>query len=315
VRKRPFPQLQTEISELSLGTWGLSGDGYGPISEVEADAVIDRAAELGITLFDTADVYARGEMERRVGRRLRDRETTTLVATRIGTERTERGARKRFEPSYLREAFERSRDRIGRPRIDVLLLHNPSVVTLEAGDATGLLRELKDKGEVGAWGVSAGSKEAALAALEAGAEVLSITYNVFHSRDLHAVAAEIAMRGVTVLAHSVLAYGLLTCHWAPDRTFDEGDHRAERWKPAELRKRVAQLDVVRSMVGGEVMTPRAGALRFVLANSLITSAVIGPRSTAQLEQLMREAGGGPPYLPDKLLSELPSKLIEAGVVT
>jgi aryl-alcohol dehydrogenase-like predicted oxidoreductase len=315
VRRRPFPQLNTELTELSLGTWGLSGEAYGPISDAEADAVIDRAAELGITLFDTADVYARGEMERRLGRRLKQRSPTTLIATRIGTERTDKGARKRFEVDYLREAFERSRERIGRDRIDVLMLHNPSVVTLEAGDATGLLKELKDNSSVGAWGVSAGSKESALAALEAGAEVLGITYNLFHSRDLHAVAAEIAMRGVTVLAHSVLAYGLLACHWGPERTFDEGDHRRDRWKPAELRKRISQLEVARSMVGGDVLTPRAGALRFVLSNSLISSAILGPRSTAQLEQLMREAGNGPPYLPDKLLSELPSQLIERGVVT
>ncbi len=315
MRRRPFPQLSTELTELSLGTWGLSGDAYGPIADAEADAVIDRAAELGITLFDTADVYAHGEMEKRLGRRLKGRSSKTLIATRIGTERTETGGHKRFDAAYLREAFERSRERIGRDRIDVLMLHNPSVVTIEAGEATGLLKELRGKGSVGAWGVSAGSKEAALAALEAGAEVLSITYNLFHARDLHAVAAEIAMRGVTVLAHSVLAYGLLTCHWGPERTFDEGDHRRDRWKPGELRKRIAQLEVVRSMVGGEVLTPRAGALRFVLSNSLVTSAILGPRSTAQLEQLMREAGNGPPYLPDKLLSDLPSKLIGAGVAS
>lgn len=315
MRKRPFAQLGTEITELSLGTWGLSGDAYGPISDAEADAVIDRAAELGVTLFDTADIYGRGSMEKRLGTRLRSRVGKTFIATRIGTERADAGARKRFEVEYLREAFARSRERIGRDRVDVVLLHNPSVVTLEAGDATGLLKELKEHGDIGAWGVSAGSKESSLAALEAGAEVLSLTYNLFHSRDLHAVAAEIAMRGVTVLAHSVLAYGLLTCHWAPDRTFDEGDHRKDRWKAGELRKRVAQLEVARSMVGGDVLTPRAGALRFALANTLVSSVVLGPRSTAQLEQLIREAGNGPPYLPDKLLSELPARLVEAGVVT
>jgi aryl-alcohol dehydrogenase-like predicted oxidoreductase len=82
-----------------------------------------------------------------------------------------------------------------------------------------------------------------------------------------------------------------------------------------LRKRVKQLEVVRNMVGGDVLTPRAAALRFVLSNSLVSSAVLGPRTTSQLEQLIREAGSGPPYLPDKIMSELPSKLIAMGIHT
>jgi aryl-alcohol dehydrogenase-like predicted oxidoreductase len=315
VRRRYFAALRTDVAELGLGTWGLSGDAYGAISPLEADAVIDRAAELGVQLFDTCDAYALGDVERRLGQRLRDRVSSTFIVTRIGTERMDTDARKRFEPNYLREAFEKSQQRIDRERLDVLLLHNPSVASVERGDAVGVLCELEQQGRIGAWGVSAGSREVALAALEAGARVLSLTHNVLYSRDLSVVAAEIAMRGVSVLAHTILAYGLLTCQWAPDRVFDEGDHRRERWSPALLRKRVQQLDVVRRMVGGEVLTPRAAALRYVLSNSLVTCAVLGPRTTAQLAQLLREAGSGPPYLPDKLLAELPSKLAASGIHT
>jgi aryl-alcohol dehydrogenase-like predicted oxidoreductase len=304
-----------EVAELALGTWGLSGEAYGSVSSGEADAVIDRAAELGINVFDTADAYARGDMEQRLGRRLRSHASNTVIVTRIGLDRSESQPRKRFDEAYLREAFARSRERLGRDPVDVVLLHNPSATTVEQGEAIGFLKERRQKGELRAWGVSAGDRDVALAALEAGAEVLSITYNIFFSRELHAVAAEVAMRGVVVLAHSVLAYGLLAAHWGPDRSFDEGDHRRERWTPAQLRRRVQQLEVVRNMVGGEIMTPRAAALRFVLSNSLVTSAILGPRTTAQLEQLMREAGKGPPYMPDSVLTELPSRLLALGVHT
>lgn len=315
MRKRSFAPLRTDLTELSLGTWGLSGDGYGSVSAAEADAVIDRAAELGVNLFETCDAYAKGDMEKRLGQRLRDSTNRTYIATRIGTDVTEEGSRKSFEPTYLREAFEKSRDRIGRDKIDILLLHNPTAPTIERGEATGVLRELKEAGQIGAWGVSVGSREAALAAVEAGAEVISLAYNLFHSRDLNVVAAEIAMRSVAVLAHSVLAYGLLVSHWGPGRSFDEGDHRRDRWSKSLLRKRVLQLEAVRGMVGGEVLTPRAAALRFVLSNSLVTSAVLGPRSTSQLEQLLREAGSGPPYLPDDVMKDLPTKLISLGIHT
>ncbi len=64
-----------------------------------------------------------------------------------------------------------------------------------------------------------------------------------------------------------------------------------------------------------MLSLRAAAVRFVLANQLVTSAVLGPRSVAQLDQLVREAGLGPPYLRDTALAELSARLRAAGVPT
>ena len=70
MRRRPLGNTGMKVTELCLGTWGLSGDGYGPVNEAEQDRVIDRARALGIRLFETADSYAHGAMERRLGERL-----------------------------------------------------------------------------------------------------------------------------------------------------------------------------------------------------------------------------------------------------
>ena len=75
-----------ELSELGLGTWGLSGDGYGAVSEADQDSVIDRARALGITLFETADSYAHGGMESRLGRLLAGDDAARVV-TKLGTDR------------------------------------------------------------------------------------------------------------------------------------------------------------------------------------------------------------------------------------
>jgi len=315
VRRRTFTPLRDEVTELSLGTWGLSGEGYGAVSAAEADAVLDRAVQLGINLYETSDAYNRGEMLTRLGQRLAST-PNAYVAVRVGIDRSDESQpKKNFDPAYLREAVAKAGEKLKRSRIDIVLLHNPSVSVVERGEATGTLEDLRRVGEIGAWGVSAGSREVAVAALESGTHVLSIAYNLFHSQDLHVVAAEVAMRGVAVLAHSILAYGLLVAHWGPERTFDEGDHRRQRWSPADLRKRVSQLGLLRNLVGGDVLTPRAAALRYVLSNTLVTSAILGPRTTAQLDQLVREAGKGPPYLSDKALTDLPSKLLAAGIHT
>ena len=80
MRTRPLGRTALQVSELALGTWGLCGDAYVPVPEFEQDKVIDRACALGITFFETADVYGVGRMEQRLGERL-----ATNEAVRIAT--------------------------------------------------------------------------------------------------------------------------------------------------------------------------------------------------------------------------------------
>ena len=312
MRKRPLGNTEIEVSELALGTWGLSGDAYGPVADAEVDRVIDRALAAGIDLFDTADVYGKGAMERRLAARLPA--GTTYVVTKIGTDLDATPPRKRFDLDHLRPAFERSRERLGRDKLDVVLLHNPSPSALKKSEPLDFLRELKRLGALRAFGVSAGSAEVAQAALDAGVDVIELAYNAFHTTDLHDAAGALAATGAAVLARSVLSHGLLAGQWSTEREFYSGDHRALRWSAGELTLRIGQLDALRPLVPASAPSMRAAALRFVLANQLVTSAVLGPRSAAQLDQLVMEAGEGPPYLRDTALAELSARLHAAGVV-
>jgi aryl-alcohol dehydrogenase-like predicted oxidoreductase len=299
------------VTEIGLGTWGLSGDGYGPVPEDEMDRVIDRAVTLGVTLFDTADVYGKGSMEKRLGARIPGSGST--IVTKIGTDLEAVPPQKRFDLGHLRASFEKSRERIGRDKLDVVLLHNPTMMAMVRPETCEFLKELKRLGSLTAWGVSAGDVEVARLAIHRGADVVELAYNVFVASDLHQLAGEIAESGVAVLARSVLAHGLLTGHWSPEREFLPGDHRVHRWTSNELRRRISQLDAIRPLVGGPVLTLRAAALRFVLSNQIVSSAILGPRSVPQLEQMVREVAGGPPYLRDTALAELSARLKGAGV--
>lgn len=308
MRTRPLT-AEISVSELGLGTWGLSGDGYGPVSDAVQDEVIERARAYGITLYETADVYGRGAMERRLGRILgSDRQVT--VVTKVGTDLAAVPARKRFELDYVRGACERSLERLGRRGLDIVLLHNPAVETLTKTDACGVLMELVASGELRAWGVSAGSGDVARAALDRGAQVLELAYNIFSPSDLEHL--ELPAGRVGVLARSTLAHGLLCGQWPETKVFASGDHRADRWTPEQLRGRLRQLSAVSGILGGEVMTLRAAALRFVLASSVVSSAVIGPRSRVQLDQLVREAGQGPEYLAAGLIQRMREQLGRMG---
>jgi aryl-alcohol dehydrogenase-like predicted oxidoreductase len=317
-------QTGTSITELSLGTWGLSGEAYGAVESAERDRVIDRALELGITTFETADVYGRGAIEKCLGERLAEK-AGTFVVTKIGTFRppppeqatpdTPQGTYKRFDAAHLRESVARSRERLRRDKIDVVLLHNPSATTMSRGEAAAVMKELKNAGAVGAWGVSAGDSYVARTALSHGAEVIEVPYNVFFSRELHDLGADLTRAGAGVLARSVLSYGILAGQFAPSHNFADDDHRSARWTRPEFETRLRQLDALRPLVTGDVLTLRAAALRFVLSNEMVSSAVLGPRSVAQLEQLVREAGTEPPYLSSDALAQLANDLTRAGVVT
>ena len=66
MRRRKLGKTGIEIPELCLGTWGLSGDGYGAVEEAEQNRVIERALSLGVKAFETSDAYGNGEMETRL---------------------------------------------------------------------------------------------------------------------------------------------------------------------------------------------------------------------------------------------------------
>jgi len=314
VRKRPLGKTGLLVSELALGTWGLSGDAYGPVDAETAERVVRRALDIGVTAFDTSDAYGAGAMEALLGRVV-PKGAEHVIVTKIGIDRTCDPPQKRFDRSYLERAVKASLRRLKREPIDLLLLHHPTPEALHDGSIGETVAALQEAGLVAHWGVAAGDVEVARVAIEKQAEAVELAYNLFHSLDLHRLGGELMVGQVGVLVRSTLGYGLLAGLWSKEREFPEGDHRRERWSKAELERRIEQLDSVRYLVKGDVRTMRAAAVRFVLSSHLVHTAVLGPRSTEQLEQLVREVGGGPVYLSDGDLSALPRALSRVGITS
>jgi aryl-alcohol dehydrogenase-like predicted oxidoreductase len=311
MRRRSLGKTGIEIPELTLGTWGLSGDGYGPVEEADQDQVIERAVALGVMSFETADAYGKGAMESRLGRLL-ESHRDAIVITKVGTDRSATPPAKRFGADYLKQAIETSRERLKRP-IDVLLLHNPSTVPLGKPATKELLEKLVKEGVIKHWGVSAGTAEVGKLAIEQGAEVLQLAYSAFHPQDLAAVLALAKEKQTGLLARSVLVHGLLCGQWPTTKTFPSGDHRRDRWTNDELKKRISQLSALRPCLTGPIASLRQAALRFALDEVAVSSVVIGPKSTLQLDQLVREAGKEPPYLPEGSKSALQYRLTNVGI--
>lgn len=314
MRKRDLGKTGLRVTEMALGTWGLCGDGYGPVDNREQDAVIDRALTFGINLFETADIYGQGAMERKLGQRLPG-DGTTYVVTKIGTDMEAEPHRKRFDPEFLEQSFAQSQERLHREKLDVVLLHNPSVETIKRGEATALMQQLVDNDKLTAWGVSAGSSEVIYALLGDGPKpaIVQVAYNAFMTRDFDEVQYDLEEEDIGVLARSVLAHGLLAGYWMPDKEFSTGDHRKDRWTTDQLKRRLNQLKALNTVVGRKIPSKRAAALRYVLDNPRIGSAVLGPRSVMQLTQLVREGSVKTPFIEPHSKGRLESKMYDLGV--
>jgi aryl-alcohol dehydrogenase-like predicted oxidoreductase len=311
VRVRPLGKTGIECSELGLGTWGLSGDAYGPVASEDQDRVLARAVGLGITLFESADTYGDGTMLRRLGRILgRDQRYCTVV--KLGTMLKGNPPRKRFDRAFLNDRLANVSKLLEARSPDVVLLHNPSEQVITRGEALGLLSDQVACGAARSWGVSAGSRAVAAAAIDAGAPIVELAFNILWADDFRAIEQMAKSRGTGLIARSVLAHGLLAGTWPNDRQFAAGDHRSQRWTTDELRQRIRHLDAIRPLLAGEVQTMRSAALRWALSHELVSSLALGPRNCSQLDQLVRDAGKGPPYLPEGSLDALETRLRDLG---
>jgi len=137
-----------------FGAMGLS-HAYGRADEAESLATLDRAIGLGLTFFDTADIYGAGHNEQLLGRAIAGRREGLVIASKFGNrlDRETTGRRLDGRPEYARKAVEDSLQRLGVEHIDLYYLHRVDPET-PIEDTVGELARLKAEGKIGAIGLS-----------------------------------------------------------------------------------------------------------------------------------------------------------------
>lgn len=299
MERRPVGDTRVETTQVTLGTWGLAAESYGPVEEDRFSRVVQQALEAGVETFDMAPAWGAGRSERIVAKAVADARPECTYITRAGATVRDGSWEADFSASALERQCDASLERLNTDRIDVWLLHNPSAATIhsESERLRELAAALKSDGRIRSFGASVVTTEQALAALDMGVDVLCCPYNAVRRTPVDDVSEKLKSKNVSLLARSILNYGLLSGRWGEARKFAEGDHRAERWNASALRVRVKQAESLRFLVRGDVGSLVAAAVRFALAQESVASAIIGPRSTGQLLELLRACKDGPPYLP------------------
>ena len=269
-----------QISKIGLGTWqfGSREWGYGDRYATEvAHAIVERALELGVTLFDTAEVYGYGRSERILGQALGDKRESVFLATKI------------FPVLPVAPVVEQravaSANRLGAHRLDLYQVHQSNPVVRDGTIMRGM-RALQRVGLVGEVGVSNYSLARWRAAEDAlGSPVLSnqVPYSLVArspERDLLPYASS---RGRIVLAYSPLAQGLLSGRYQP------GSRPANRVRaanplflPDNLERAGELLGVLGEVAAAHSATEAQIALAWVIRHPAV-AAIPGASSVEQLE--------------------------------
>jgi len=269
-----------QISKIGLGTWqfGSREWGYGSqYADEVAQAIVRRALELGVTLFDTAEIYGFGRSERILGRALGEDRESVFLATKILPVLP-------VAPVVEQRAVA-SANRLGARRLDLYQVHQPNPVVRDGTIMRGM-RALQRVGLVGEVGVSNYSLRRWRAAEEAlGSLVLSnqVPYSLVARGPEQDLLPYASSQGRVVLAYSPLAQGLLSGRYHP------GNLPANRVRaanplflPENLRRAGELLAVLGEVATAHSATPAQIALAWVIRHPAV-AAIPGASSVEQLE--------------------------------
>jgi aryl-alcohol dehydrogenase-like predicted oxidoreductase len=283
LNKRKLGTSGVELSELTVGTWGLCAEAYGKVFPEQVIATLERALDQGITSFDVAPTWGDdGESERTVAQVAGTRRDELTYITRIGQVSSEYGVMPAFAPDALRAQCEASLGRLVTDRIDVLLLHHPTFDDLRKDELRATMDSLREQGKVRSWGATVSNAEEGRAAIVSGAQVLCVPFNLLVPELVWDLTSECRERGVGLLARSVLMYGMLAGRWSEKKRFTPDDHRMYRWTPESIAARVRKSNELASKLHPSAPSMATLALRFVLAHEEVSSAIFGPRTPAQV---------------------------------
>lgn len=287
------------VSAIGFGCWEMGGT-YGSFDEAEVTAAIQRAIDLGVTLFDTARIYGydpglgigtAGRSEELLGRALGSRRGEVLVVTK-GALPTRPGQKPRRDSRYaeVMQDCELSLRALGTDYVDLYLIHWPDPET-PMEEPMRALNDLLAAGKVRYVGVSNFSAEQ-LRSAKALAPIITnqVGYNLFDRRWERAMFPTAAELGIGIMAYGPLAHGLLTGHFTAGMDFGQADWRARGnifgqplLQGENLTRNLAVVERLKAVVERRGITLPQLALAWVLGNPLVATALSGTRRTDEIE--------------------------------
>ncbi len=289
---RELGRTGLKVSALSFGSWAIGGT-WGSVNDNESMAALNRAIELGVNFFDTADVYGGGRSERLLAKLRRQYPGKITIATKVG-----RGIYPHVAAGYNRRNLtffvENSLKNLSTDTIDLLQLHCPPTEVFSKPEVFAVLDDLVKEGKIRYYGVSVEKLEEAFTAIEhPNLQTVQLIFNMFRQRPAEQFFSQAKSRKIGILARVPLASGMLTgkmnlsSQFAPDdhRSFNrngEAFDRGETFSGVDYEAGLQAVEQLKSICPAG-MSMAQFALRWILMFDAVSCAIPGAKRPTQVD--------------------------------
>ncbi|MEP6900712.1 MAG: aldo/keto reductase [Actinomycetota bacterium] len=281
-----------KVSCISFGAWAIGND-WGNVKDDESIAALNRAVDLGVNFFDTADVYGDGRSERLLAQLKKARKEEIIIATKAGRRLNPHTA-SGYTSENITAFIERSLQNLETDALDLVQLHCPPSEVYYMPEMFGALDDLVSQGKIKNYGVSVEKVEEAIKAIEfENVKTVQIIFNIFRERPADLFFDLAKQKKVGILARVPLSSGMLTGKMSRKTEFAKEDHRSynrrgeafdvgETFSGVDFETGLAAVEELRKLVP-ENMTMAQFALRWILMFDAVTCAIPGGKRPSQVE--------------------------------
>jgi aryl-alcohol dehydrogenase-like predicted oxidoreductase len=275
------------VSSVGLGCMGMS-EFYGEGDDAQSIKVIHRALDLGVTFFDTADMYGVGKNEELVGKALKGRREGVVLATKFGNVRGPKGERLGINgrPDYVKSACEASLKRLGVEVIDLYYQHRVDPNT-PIEETVGAMGRLVEEGKVLHLGLSEAAPETIRSAhKEHRIAALQTEYSLWSRDPEEEILPTVRELGIGFVPYSPLGRGFLTGAFKTEADLPEGDFRkgSPRFSGENFQKNLKLVQLVEAIADRNGVKASQVALAWVLAQGEDIVPIPGTKRTKYLEE-------------------------------
>lgn len=288
--KRTLGKSDLEVSAIGLGCMGLTF-GYGPATEEkQAIALIQKAYDLGITFFDTAEAYSQGGNERLLGKAVKAFRDKVVIATKFGFQEGDASKGLDSSPERIRLVVEQSLRLLNTDYIDLFYQHRQDPNT-PIEEVASVMQQLIKEGKIRHWGLS----EAGVATIRKAHAIqplaaLQSEYSLFFRDTEKEIIPTLEELGIGFVPFSPLGKGFLTGAINETTQFDSTDFRNIVPRFTEENRKANQIlvDMVKDIASSKNVTPSQIALGWLLAQKPWIAPIPG---TTKIHRLEENVGG------------------------
>jgi aryl-alcohol dehydrogenase-like predicted oxidoreductase len=311
---RTYKDTDLTVSEVGFGLWTISTGWWGNFTEGEAIALMHKAFDLGITLFDAADTYGNGLSEELIAKAFPKQRDEIVIATKVGYDFVHHGeARGRgqreipqdFSPEAIMCATDAALKRLKTDRIDLLQLHNIRMEQVDDDAVWTALGKLKNAGKIRYYGIALGPAigwlyEGTNCIRERDVTSVQHIYNILEQHPGRAIqdAAMKLGKDTMFLIRVTHSSGMLEGKYTAETTFPPTDHRSHRPR-SWLLNGVKKVEQLRFLENSERTLGQA-ALQWLLADDRVASTLPNIYNEEQLVEFAK-APDCPPLTADDMM--------------